>query len=143
MILSPALINMKTNWKPIVAKTTNCLSRKTQSTVITLTESQLRERYSNMPHDMSTQVNSFTSRQLRNFAKFERVRASGQWNSMWYIGAQEATGLRWSDYSFVMNNYESLKNRSQSQAQFGTFESFRQAWEAFFPKLVSFNIRDW
>jgi hypothetical protein len=50
----------------------------------------------------------FTRRQLRDWRKYEQVRASGKWNR-WDLAAQQATGLDRDAYLFSLRNYDALK----------------------------------
>lgn len=51
---------------------------------------------------------AFTKKQLRNWTRYEEVRAGGRWN-MWDEAAQRATGLTRDDYIFTLRNYNALK----------------------------------
>ena len=52
---------------------------------------------------------TFTTEQLKNFRKYEKVRQSGCWN-MFDPQARQKTGLTKEDYLFVMKNYSELRD---------------------------------
>lgn len=57
---------------------------------------------------MDKTISQFTRKQISNWRKYEKVRASGRWN-MWDIAAMEATGMNRREYLFVLRNYDALK----------------------------------
>jgi hypothetical protein len=50
----------------------------------------------------------FTEQQIANWRKYERTRASGEWN-MFDPRARQATGLTSENYDFVRKNYAALR----------------------------------
>ena len=55
----------------------------------------------------------YTEIQLRNWANYEAVRASGFYN-MFSFHAQEATGLTREEYAFCMEHFEALEKAHQA-----------------------------
>jgi hypothetical protein len=65
--------------------------------------------YATMTDQLQTETGKkFSRKHLRDWKKYEQVRASGKWN-MWDLGAQEATGLDRDTYLFTLRNYDALK----------------------------------
>ena len=64
-----------------------------------------------MSNTTTQQTRAFTDKQLRNFRSYEHVRKSGHYN-MFDSRARAITGLSTSDYVFVMENYEELKEQA-------------------------------
>ena len=56
----------------------------------------------------------FTNQQLQNFKKYVRVQMSGRYN-MFDPRARAATGMSEDEYSFVMENYDKLKEASKKK----------------------------
>ena len=62
---------------------------------------------------MSTEHQSFTEQQLRDFAAYERVRSRGRFN-MFDPQARKASRLDAAAYLFVMKNYSALKEAAKA-----------------------------
>ena len=59
-------------------------------------------------------MKTFTQQEIANWEKCEKVRQSGEFN-MFAIQAQEASGLTYDEFMFVMKNYSELANAQPRQ----------------------------
>jgi len=76
----------------------------------------------------------FTPNHMKNFAAFERVRASGKFN-MLEPAAQRSTKLSYEDFMFVLNNYDLMRKQYLDQIQEIEKKQRMQTQLQLFPEL--------